>query len=305
MAPFTRTRLGQIAPAIRLWSHKYAPLGEPLVEGGNPEPALSRLIDGLTPADSGVCLILPEMMIDGPVAAAVRAIAERDGRPLAVLNAHSRAMLVRGSASKVLRAGLPTRRRKELARQMRRLSDLGPLAVETIVEAGQVRVHFEEFLTLEMAGWKGRRGTALASSPASAAFAREAISNLAAVGAVRIESLRVGDRPIAVLVGLIGGATAYTWKTAYDEAFARFSPGAEIMLEAPVHFFSDAAVERIDSCATANHSMIDRLWPGRLEMGSIVLGPPRRRALHRIALASARTHLAARAHARRLRERLH
>ena len=74
---------------------------------------------------------------------------------------------------------------------------------------------------------------ALAVAHLGAAFAREAIANLADSGRARIESLRVGDHAVAVLVSLIAGATAYTWKIAYDEACGRFSPGAQLMLEVP------------------------------------------------------------------------
>ena len=66
-----------------------------------------------------------------------------------------------------------------------------------------MRARFEEFLALEQAGWKGRQGTALASSAVTAAFSREALFNLAEAGKARIDSLRVGDHPVAILVSLI------------------------------------------------------------------------------------------------------
>jgi hypothetical protein len=36
-------------------------------------------------------------------------------------------------------------------------------------------------------------------------------------------------KPVAMLVTFIARETAYTWKIAHDEAFARFSPGAQLM----------------------------------------------------------------------------
>ena len=304
LAPFTRTRLGRIAPAVRLWGHKYAPLGAPLVDGGDAAAALAVLVDGLAPEGSGLGLIVPDLVADSAIAEALRAVAINDGRPLAILDDHRRAMLTRGPATLDPRGALPTGKRKEFGRQMRRLAELGPVTIESATDADGVRARFEEFLALEQAGWKGRRGTALASTAADAAFAREAIANLADSGRARIESLRVGDHAVAVLVSLIAGATAYTWKIAYDEAWGRFSPGAQLMLEVPARLFADMSVVRIDSCAAADHPMIDHLWAERVEIATFVLGPPGGSALHTIGVAAARAEIAARANVRHLRAQL-
>ena len=179
------------------------------------------------------------MAAEGPIAEAVRTIAFRSGRPLAFLDEHRRAMLARSAAAGDLRRRLSSGRRKELGRQLRRLGDAGPVAFTSDVEPDCVRARFEEFLALEQAGWKGRQGTALASSAVTAAFSREALFNLAEAGKARIDSLRVGAHPVAIVVSLIAGAAAYTWKIAYDEAYAQFSPGVQLMLEAPAHLFAD------------------------------------------------------------------
>jgi hypothetical protein len=103
-----------------------------------------------------------------------------------------------------------------------------------------------------------------------------------------------------MVVTFAAGATAYTWKIAYDEAYARFSPGVQLMLELPKHLFSDPTLMRIDSCAAAHHPMIDHLWSGRLAVGTVVIGPPGGNALHRVGLAAARAEMAARAKVRSL-----
>lgn len=304
LAPIGRTRLGRIAPAIRLCSHKYAPFGEPLVDADDIEGTLAGLVEGLAPEGSGLSFILPEMAAEGPIADAIRAHAFRCGRPLVLLNEHRRAMLTRGAVSGDLRAGLSSSRRKELGRQLRRLGEVGPVSFTSDVEPDCVRARFEEFLALEQAGWKGRRATALASAVTTAEFSREALFNLAESGKARIDSLRVGAHPVAIVVSLIAGSVAYTWKIAYDEAYAHYSPGAQLMLEAPAHLFSDGQVMLIDSCATADHPMIDKLWPERRGIATFVLGPPGGGTLFSIGLAAERAELAARANVRQLRNRL-
>ena len=304
VAPFTRTRLGGIAPAVRLWSHPYAPLAQPLIAAGSVDDAVAALVEGLAPRGAGVSLIVPDLPLDGPIARALLRFAVAGGRPTVVRNMHVRAMLDRpGEGAIDLRSLLPTRRRKEYARQMRRLGEAGRVTIETAVDADEVRARFEEFSAVEAAGWKGRRATALASSPAITEFARAAVSNRADAGAARIHSIRIDGRPIAALVTFLSGTTAYTWKIAYDEAYARFSPGAQLMMEAARSLFSEPSVLRIDSCATADHPMIDRLWPGRLAIGSVVIGPAGTGTVHRLGLAAATIGAAVRDRARRLSAR--
>ncbi|HVZ13395.1 MAG TPA: GNAT family N-acetyltransferase, partial [Bauldia sp.] len=274
------------------WAHDYAPLGLPLVDEASVADAVPALLDGLAPSGSGLSLIAADLPIESPVARALVAAAMAQGRPVDVLDGHVRASLERDAEP---RSEIASRRRKEFARQMRRLMEVGEVKFVPAIEPVEVRARFEMFLALEAAGWKGKRHSALLSAPATTEFAREAIANRAEAGAARIDSIDLGGKPIAMVVTFAAGATAYTWKIAYDETYARFSPGVQLMLELPKHLFSDRTLMRIDSCAAAHHPMIDHLWSGRLAVGTVVIGPPGGSALHRIGLAAARAELAARA----------
>jgi len=303
LAPVGRVRLGRIAPAFRIWSHEYGPLGVPLVDRTAVDEAVGGLFDGLT--EGGTSLVLPDLPLDGPVARAITRRAAAARRPLAVVDGHRRAMLKRPDEGDVdCRAALPLRRRKEYSRQMRRLADLGAVAVETVSEPDAVGASFEEFLVLEAAGWKGKRGTALAELPAVAAMAREIVRRRALAGAVRIDSIRLDGQPIAMLVSFVEGATAYSWKIAYDEAHEKVSPGAQLMLEAGRTLLSNPGIRQIDSCAGANHPMIDHLWQDRLAVGTLVIGPPGGGLLHTAGLAAMKGELGARAFAHRMLHRL-
>lgn len=302
LAPFTRTRLGRVAPASRLWAHDYAPLGLPLVDEEAIGSAVAALLDGLAPPDGGASLIAADLPIEGVVAKTLVAAALRQGRPVDILDGHVRAMLSRGDAGALdPRTALPAKRRKEIGRQLRRLADVGEVKFVAALDPSDVRARFEMFMQLEAAGWKGKRGSALISSPATAEFAREAVANRAEAGAARIDSIDLGGNPIAMVITFAAGATAYSWKIAYDETYARFSPGVQLMLELPKALFTDQTLMRIDSCAAADHPMIDHLWSGRLAIGSLVIGPPGGSTLHRIGLAAARAELRAKAAIRRFR----
>lgn len=300
IAPFAGTRLGRIAPAVRLWSHDYGPLGLPLVDRDMVASAVATLLDGLAPPLGGLSFIAPDMPTESPVAVALIEAARRRDRPVDVLDPHVRAALYCADPAMVdPRQALTAHRRKEYARLMRRLAEVGEVTLVESVAADEVVARFEQFLHLEASGWKGHRGSALASSPATRDFARAAVAARAAAGHARIDSIDLGGQPIAMLVSFAAGATAWTWKIAYDETWGRFSPGVQLMLAVPRQIFSDPTIRSIDSCAAADHPMVDHIWPGRMAVGTIVIGPPGGSTAHRIGLAAARAELAARAAIRR------
>ncbi|MFP3748012.1 GNAT family N-acetyltransferase, partial [Achromobacter sp. SIMBA_011] len=78
-----------------------------------------------------------------------------------------------------------------------------------------IRYRMEEFLALEASGWKGRKRTALVNDRYRAAFAREAITNLAEADAVRIHTIDLNGSAIASMVVFMTAGEAYTWKTAF------------------------------------------------------------------------------------------
>jgi len=300
LAPVDAVRLGRVAPAVRLWVHDFAAVGSPLVDAEALAAGAEAIVDGL-PGDGS--LIVPALPLDGPIAAALGAAARAAGRPAAVVGAHWRAVLGR-EAGENLRAALPSRRRHQFARQMRRLGDDGPVVVEVTGEPDRVRARFEEFLWLEARGWRGQRGLALVSTAAFAAFARDVVFNRSERGTVRLASIRVGERPVAIAVAFVAGATAYAWRITYDAEFARFSPGAQLLLDLPASLFADPDVAMIDSCSPAGDRFAASLWPDRISVGTLVVGPPGGSLLHNAGLAAFRAELEARAAARRLRTRL-
>src|SRR5262249_12559116 len=123
-----------------------------------------------------------------------------------------------------------------------------------------------DFLDLEARGWKGRAGTAAAMEPNIRAFIESAIADLAADGKVRIDRLRIAGKANAAAVTLRSGDRAGLWKSGYDEEFARGSPGVQLMVEATESLLADSSIAAVDSCATADHPMIDHLWRERLAL---------------------------------------
>jgi Acetyltransferase (GNAT) domain len=102
-----------------------------------------------------------------------------------------------------------------------------------------------------------------------------AVSALAAEGKAGITQLALDRRAIAAMITLRSGATAWTWKIAYDERYARFSPGVQILLDVTQALLDDPSIMRADSCATADHPMIDHVWRERLVLADRLLSVER------------------------------
>jgi CelD/BcsL family acetyltransferase involved in cellulose biosynthesis len=117
-----------------------------------------------------------------------------------------------------------------LRRRRRRLEELGTVAFE--VHDGRERLDalLSEGLAVEVASWKGDRGSAVVSRPDTLAF-YTAISRWAATsGWLRLAFLRVDGRAIAFDLAIEWAGRYYGIKHGYDATFARYSPGNLLVL---------------------------------------------------------------------------
>jgi CelD/BcsL family acetyltransferase involved in cellulose biosynthesis len=187
--------------------------------------------------------------------------------PAADFNRHQRALLApSGERPLYVEHALGQHQHKELRRHWRRLSETGAVLFSTAMEPAAIAGAIEDFLALEARGWKGTAVTATAHRQELRHFIRTAVSELAAEGKASIDRLLVDGRAIAVTIVLRSGSSAWFWKIAYDESFARFSPGVMLSVVLTDELVEDTTIARTDSCATANHPMIDHLWCERLAL---------------------------------------
>ena len=84
------------------------------------------------------------------------------------------------------------------------------------------------------------------------------------VKAGRLDFLRLDldGRAIAMLVNFLAPPGSFSFKIAFDEDFARFSPGVLIQLE-NLQILARGDIDWMDSCAAEHHPMIDSLWGER------------------------------------------
>jgi|HubBroStandDraft_6_1064221.scaffolds.fasta_scaffold15857_4 CelD/BcsL family acetyltransferase involved in cellulose biosynthesis len=261
-------RYGLKLPVLVGWTNPYAPLGTPLVEREAVEPVIAAWLAYLAddPELPGLVL-LPFLPTDGPFATALDAIVRRAQMPVADFNLYQRAQLVPdGDRLFYVERTVGQHRHKELRRYVRRLGDIGALLFTTATEPETVAGAIEDFFKLETRGWKGKAGTAAALHDDIRNFIASAVSGLAAEGKVAINRIFIDGSAIAVTIMLRSADTAWFWKIVYDEKFAQHSPGVVLAFAVTEDLVEDTTLVRADSCATADHPMIDHVWRDRLTL---------------------------------------
>jgi CelD/BcsL family acetyltransferase involved in cellulose biosynthesis len=242
------------------WTHAYAPLSTPLLDREAAKDVIGCVRRALRKLPGKPRLILDPMVSeDGAVARLRAAELAEEGISVSRFDPHQRAML----RCRHPLASISGGRLKELRRQRRRLGELGVLA-RRVIARPEVAAAIEAYLALEARGWKGKAGGAAQLDVATRLFLKEAVGSLAAEGKARIDLLTLDSKPLAAAITLFSGGRAWFWKTAYDEDYARFSPGVQLALDLTEELGGDAKISLVDSCAVAGHPMIDHLWSERL-----------------------------------------
>jgi CelD/BcsL family acetyltransferase involved in cellulose biosynthesis len=264
---------GQFLGARRfsVWAHPYAPLGSPLIDKDTAPQVTDSLIAHMR--TSGRTLFsVPHLPLNGPAANALRSAAARSGF-WTVAERQMRPILYPDTSRGLAEFDemVSHKRRRELDRQLRRLCEMGAVSFMSARTAMEIESAFAMFAALEGAGWKGRRGTALIRRNSVHEFAHTAVVQLAQKGLAAIDVMRLGDRPIAALIRLDHGGTSIPWKVAFDEEFAAFSPGKQLMCDETRRWLADPTIERVDPVCEEDNPMMQLLWPDREPYGTLLL----------------------------------
>ena len=271
-------------PHLSNWMHYNAFLGTPMVARGYEQSFWRALLDYAdTHAGRALFLHINKMTYGGPLHSALRAVAAAQKRQHACVSMEERAFLQSELGPHAYyEATVRGKKRKELRRQSNRLSELGKIGFTRDNGGEGLEDWISQFLRLEAAGWKGQNRSAIGSHQQSREFFTHLLLAAAAAGALERLTIRFDDRPIAMLVNFLCPPGSFSFKTAFDEAFARFSPGVLLQIE-NLGILDRADIDWMDSCAAEDHPMIDSLWSGRRCVGrySIAIGGTARRTAFR------------------------
>jgi CelD/BcsL family acetyltransferase involved in cellulose biosynthesis len=256
--------------ALTPWMPDLAFVSTPLFDGDRLEEAASALAGFVAGAGAWGALVLDVIEPGGTVATALASAFAAAGRTPIVYHEWERAALYRRPQPTYLEEAMSGKRRKEMRRLRRSLEREMGVPLQIVDRSGDASA-CADFLALECAGWKGEAGTALASTAAGATFFRSMWAALEADGRLQLLALQAGERTVAMQCNLIDGEVMFGFKVAYDPALARFSPGALLEAEAIQVFHDSPRVASADSCAAADSELINRIWPDRRRLQTLIV----------------------------------
>jgi CelD/BcsL family acetyltransferase involved in cellulose biosynthesis len=192
-----------------------------------------------------------------------------------IINRWKRAILhLEGTYENWLQTNFDQKRRKELKRLRARLSEQGQLESVELQSGDDLAPFTSAFLKLEVESWKGKRGTAIGNSPQATKALEAGLEAMHRAGRLKFWLIKFNQQPIAALFALTDDGEATLGKIAHANAFAKYSPGVLIILDATAALFADKTIIRADSNAIPDHPMIDRIWRDRLECVDALLAGP-------------------------------
>ena len=242
---------GAKLPLLKAWMHDYCYLGTPLLSAhDDPMEVWTAVACALRRVRPAPLLVIQLHTGDGPVAEALRQADAQAGLGVQHSPATQRGFVHRRPAPTYATEWVARKHLANLARRRRQLSKTLGGPVETVDRAAAgIDGAIEEFLQLEGSGWKRRAGTALQCRPGHDRFFRELSRGFAEQGRLMLLSLQSGTQVLAQSTGLLAGPGLFGFKKAYDEAFARWSPGTLLDLDVLTWFHDTPQLCWLDTCA--------------------------------------------------------
>jgi CelD/BcsL family acetyltransferase involved in cellulose biosynthesis len=179
------------------------------------------------------------------------------------------------NADAYLGSALRGKHLKEFRRLEKRLGEGGPTEYRCLERQGDAAPWIASFLELESSGWKGQDGSSLASRTETCGFFREAALEAHRHGQLMMLGLFHRHRPIALKCNLVSGRGSVAFKIAFDEEYARYSPGMLLEIENLRRLHDMPEIAWMDSTAESRHFMINRLWIDRRTVETLVVSPNR------------------------------
>ncbi len=253
-------------PTLRSWRHRNMLLcGTPLVHAKYAVRCFGALLQTrLAPA-----LELEWVPSDGPLYAALVDALGDANLPWLVADAYSRALLARDRDP---RERFNSNMKNNLRRCEARLAAAGKVTPVRLSPNDDVTRWTEEFLRLEASGWKAKEGSALACREDDRKFVAATFPEAFRRGRLAITGLDLDGRPLARHCMIAAGEGAFTFKIAYDEAYAQCSPGIVAEVDNVRQFMENPGPRWIDSNTARENTSYGRVWKDRRTFQRVAVG---------------------------------
>jgi hypothetical protein len=260
-------------PAWSFWRHNHCGLTTPLVRKEFARETIGAVFDWIQ-AESPACHLLEVKYIagEGPVHQLLVDQFHAMGKLPFVLEWYTRAVFKpMDSAESYLSAVLSGKHRKAFRRRAQLLSELGPLQYTVAGPDAKIQDWIETFLRIEASGWKGKEGSAMACREADRNFLVETVTAAFQSNHLLMAALTVSGKTIAQNCYFLAGRGSFHFKPAFDEEYARFSPGFHMECELIRYLHSRPEIEWMDSCTNADNELFNRLFRERRTIQTLLV----------------------------------
>jgi CelD/BcsL family acetyltransferase involved in cellulose biosynthesis len=233
LAPLMRTRCRMYGLPVRrleLMANDHTPRFDFVVADGADEVYVEILEHLRMQAPSWDVVMLPELSGASRTVEVLARLARTRAIRSGIWSAGSSPKISLDGSFDAFLATLSTNRRATLRKRMRRLQQLGPVALEVVDDIAELPEALQDGMRIEAAAWKGAAGTAIASDANVRRFYFQIAERAAQSKALSLLFLKVGGKRIAFAYCLRQGRTLYLLKTGYDPEYAEHSPFNVLMM---------------------------------------------------------------------------
>lgn len=267
-APFER---------LTVYTNDFIPLAVPLVKREHELEVARAVFTHLRAEPRVLSLLIERAATSGPVFMALVEAARERGLIVEPRRLYTRAFFdPREPFDEYVKLHVSRKKRDQASRSAKKLAEQGALTFDAM-EQDEASLHryVDGFLDLEASGWKGREGTALRSNARTEMFFRNVTREAFDRKRLHVVAMRLDGRAIAMKVNLLDCPSSYTYKVAYDEAFAKLSPGVLLELESMRRVAALPGIRTMDSAGRSENPPFDWLWNERRPMGMVEISTGR------------------------------
>ena len=264
--------------SLSLWRHLHCFLSTPLVRRGMERECLETFFDWLgEPGTDAALMEFGWINTDGPFYELLAGYLKETGKASYTADRFTRPLYRPASdADSYLSAAISKEHRRDLRRRHKRLSEQGRVEFVALEPGADAEAWIDNFLRLEASGWKGQEGSAFSSNDSARRFFVKAMIGAFNRSRLMMIGIELDGRPVALKCNLIAAPGSFAFKIAYDEEYARFSPGVLLEVENIRLLHRRSDVEWMDSCAEPNHFMMNRVWTERRTINDLVVSTGKR-----------------------------
>ena len=247
------------------WRHRNMMIGTPLVR----EKSAAKCLAALVANAPAPVLEFELIATDGPFYAALTEAAPPHAFPWLVRDAYARAVL---SRERDPRERYNSNLKSNLRRWEAKLRAAGELKPVSLEAGDDLERWLADFMHLEASGWKGEHGTALACREDDRRFVCAVLPEAFRRERLRITGLDLAGKALARHIMVGAGEGAFTFKIAYDEAYASCAPGIVAEADNVRQFMAAPGPRWLDSNTAPESRNYGRLWKDRRTIQTLTIG---------------------------------